>query len=330
MPNSTSMRSQANTNTTGSIRQTAAKVNNWTENRTESQFAYFMLFPVLLVFGVLALWPVLYTLETSLYADSFSQFRGEFIGLSNYTELVTGGRDSVLIRPFLDLSNPFQSILPVTLMFTAVTVVFATILGFVQALVLNGTYRGRSIVRVAVLLPWAVPIVVQGMIFYLLFIPAGAGTDLVSSLGLMGPQPLNESVTAFAIVSLADIWVSAPFIALIILAGLQGIDQNLYQVGKVAGASRWEQFRMITLPQVMPVLMIAMLLKSLMSMRVYGLIDATTNCSTVPSLTCGVVGTFNGSLYGTSAALAFITAILIGLVSVGYLVKYGNSSTGGI
>ncbi|GAA0681908.1 carbohydrate ABC transporter permease [Natronoarchaeum mannanilyticum] len=313
------------------LRAGGARFNDWIENLSDTGFAYFVLLPVLLVFGVLAAWPVVFTLETSLFADSFSQFRGEFVGLQNYVELLTGQRDALLIRPFLDLSKPFQSILPVTMIYTVVTVVLVTALGLIQALILNKAFRGRSIVRVAVLLPWAVPIVVQGMIFYLLFIPdAGLGTQIFNDLGLIGTRPLNNSAPAMGVVALSAIWKRSAFVALIVLSGLQSIDQRLYDVGDVAGASRWEQFRLITLPQVMPLLLVAMLLSSIGSMRVYGQIDAISNCSTVPSLTCAVVGTFNGSLYGTASALAAITAALIGLVSMLYLVKFSRSNAGGL
>ncbi|MFC7212635.1 carbohydrate ABC transporter permease [Saliphagus sp. GCM10025334] len=317
--------------TPNSVRRSGSRLNDWIENLSEAGFAYLVLGPVIAIFALVALWPVLYTFQTSFFADSFSQFRGEFVGLTNYVDLITGNRDALLIRPFFDPSNPFQSIIPTTLIYTVVSVVLITVLGFVQALVLNQAFRGRSLVRTAVLIPWAVPIVIQGMIFYLLFIPqAGLGTQVLNDLGLIGTRPLNSSGPTLGVVTLAAVWKRSAFVALIVLSGLQSIDQRLYDVGKVAGASRWEQFRFITLPQVMPVLLVAMLLTSIGSMRVYGQIDAISNCSTMPSITCAVVGTFNGSLYGTASALAFITAILIGLVSMIYLIKFNNSKMGGI
>jgi len=331
MPSNRTATATRETVTPNLVRNAGGRLNDWVENLSETGFAYLVLVPVLAVFALVALWPVLYTLQTSFFADSFSQFHGGFVGLTNYVELLTGQRDALLIRPFLDLSSPFQSVLPTTLIYTAVTVVSITVLGFVQALILDKTFRGRSIVRTAVLLPWAVPIVIQGMIFYLLFIPeAGLGTQVFNDLGLIGTRPLNNSAPTLGVVSLSAVWKRSAFVALIVLSGLQSIDQRLYDVARVAGASRWEQFRLITLPQVMPVLLVAMLLTSIGSMRVYGQIDAISNCSTMPSLTCAVVETFNGSLYGTASALAFITAALIGLVSMIYLVKFNNTSTGGI
>ncbi|MGZ0747298.1 carbohydrate ABC transporter permease [Haloparvum sp. AD34] len=319
-----------NTTLPGALRSSGASVNDWVENLSETKFAYLVLGPTLVLFTALALWPILYTFKTSFFADSFSQFHGQFVGLGNYVGIVTGTRDYSLIRPFIDLQNPFRSVLPTTLIYTALSVVLITAFGFVQALVLNKTFRGRSIVRTAVLIPWAVPIVIQGMIFYLLFIPGGLGTEFLNQFGIVGSRPLSNSLSTMAIVTLASIWKRSAYVALIVLAGLQGIDENLYDVADVAGASRWQKFRLVTLPQAIPVLMIAMLLTSIGSMRIYGQIDSIASCSVMPSITCAVVGTFNGSLYGTASALAFITAILIGLVSLVYLGVLSRSNAGGI
>jgi multiple sugar transport system permease protein len=313
-----------------SLLKSGAYVNNRIENLSENGFAYLVLAPTLVIFTAVALWPILYTLQTSLFADSFSQFRGAFVGLENYVAILTGQRDVLLIRPFIDMSRPFRSILPTTIIYTVVSVVLITVLGYAQALVLNKTFRGRSIVRTAVLIPWAVPIVIQGMIFYLLFIPGGFGTQILNDIGLVGARPLSNSASTVGVVTLAAIWKRSAYVALIVLAGLQSIDEQLYDVAKVAGASRWQQFRQITLPQSVPVLMVAMLLTSIGSMRVYGQIDAISNCSTMPSITCAVVSTFNGSFYGTASALAFITALLIGLVSMIYLAVLSKSRAGGI
>lgn len=304
-------------------------ISHWIENLSEARFAYLMMLPVLAIFSVIALWPLIFTFETSLYADDFSQFRGAFVGLTNYANVLTGDSDTVLIRPFLDLENPFQSILPVTLIFAVVSVLLIGALGLVQALVLNKDFRGRALVRTAVLLPWAVPIIIQGMIFYILFTAdVGLGTRVLNELGLTGTRPLGDSASALGIIIIADVWKQAAFVALIVLAGLQSIDQQLYDVAKVAGASRWQQFRMITLPQVSSILLVALLLTTITAMRVYGQIEAIAGCSTVPSLTCGVVGTFNASRYPTSATVAFITAGLIGVITLIYIVLYRD--TGGV
>jgi len=303
------------------------------ENLSDTQFAYLLLTPVLLLLGLIAFWPLLSTFRMSLFADNLvgSAALGEFVGLENYVALLTGERDALLVRPFFDPSTPFQSALTVTLIFTLVSVFFETLVGFGQALVLDQDFRGRRWVRVAIIIPWAVPIVIQGMIFFLLFQPnIGFLVDPLQQWGIFTETPLSNSVDSLIILVVADVWKTSAFMALIILAGLQSVDRSLYDVGRVAGASKYQQFKMITLPLVLPSVLVAMLFRTIGAMRIYGLIETVVGCNTVPSLSCLVVTTFRGSrMYGTSAAVAFITAGLIGIVVSVYIVKYADTETGG-
>nr|WP_254267816.1 sugar ABC transporter permease [Halorussus aquaticus] len=311
----------------------------WMENLSDTQFAYLLLTPVLLLLGLIAFWPLLSTFRMSLYADNLvgSAPLGEFVGLQNYVALLTGERNALLVRPFFDLSTPFRSALTVTLIFTLFSVFFETIVGFAQALVLDQDFRGRRWVRVAIIIPWAVPIVIQGMIFFLMFQPGIGflvGTPenpaFLNQLGILGFTPLSTPSESMLILIVADVWKTSAFMALIILAGLQSVDRSLYDVGRVAGASKYQQFKMITLPLVLPSVLVAMLFRTIGAMRIYGLIETVVGCNTVPSLSCLVVTTFRGSrMYGTSAAVAFITAGLIGLVVSVYIVKYADTETGG-
>jgi multiple sugar transport system permease protein len=306
----------------------------WVENLSDTQFAYLLLTPVMVLLTVIAFWPLLSTFRMSLFADNLvgAEALGEFVGLQNYVELLSGQRDALLVRPFFDLKAPFTSALTVTLIFTVVSVFFETLVGFAQALVLDQNFRGRRWVRVAIIIPWAIPIVIQGMIFFLLFQP-GIGflvnpenPTILQQLGILGETPLATPVDSLIILVVADVWKTSAFMALIILAGLQSVDRSLYDVGRVAGASKWQQFKMITLPLVLPSVLVAMLFRTIGAMRIYGLIETVVGCNTVPSLSCLVVTTFQGSrMYGTSAAVAFITAALIGVVVSVYIVKYADT-----
>ncbi len=117
----------------------------------------------------------------------------------------------------------------------------------------------------------------------------------------------------------ADIWKASAFMALLILAGLQSVDRTLYKVGRVSGASRVQMFKMITFPLVLPTLMVAMLFRTIQAMRVFGTVETITSCSTIPILTCLVVDTFSSGRYGTSVAVAFITALIVGSVAMVYI-----------
>jgi len=214
-------------------------------------------------------------------------------------------------------------------------VFFETIIGFGQALVLNQDFRGRRWVRVAIIIPWAVPIVIQGMIFFLLFQP-GVGLfigregdrTILQQIGLFGQTPLVNAVDATLIAIVADIWKTTAFMALLILAGLQSIDRTLYDVARVAGASKWQTFKRITFPLVLPTVLVAMLFRTIQAMRVYGIIETVSSCTTVPSLSCLVITSFNNTLNATSATVAFLTAGFIAIIVSIYIVQYGREEMG--
>ena len=306
---------------------------NWLETKSEEVYAYILLAPAFLLLGVVAFYPLIETFRFSLLADEVAAADpfGEFVGLDNYTELLTGNAN--IPRQFLDLGvsgafpfiefgSPFlRQALLVTLAFAILSVIFETLIGFGQALVIDQEFYGRRWVRVAIIIPWAIPIVIQAMIFYLMFNPTiGFGSDFMQWLGIFGSNPLASGRDSFIIVLVADIWKTAAFMALLILAGLQSIDRSLYDVARVSGASPWQRFKYITLPLVMPALLVAMLFRTMDAMRIYGLIDATAGCETVPSLTCLVILSLQDSRrWATAAAVAFLTAIVIGLMVIGYL-----------
>ncbi|MFC7046757.1 carbohydrate ABC transporter permease [Halobacteriaceae archaeon GCM10025711] len=311
----------------------------WTERLSETQFAYLLLVPVFLLLGVIAFWPLLRTFEISLHKDMLTSgsLYGAFVGLDNYVNLLTGtgSTTALLPRPFLPqvtvngafpfvhFGNLFTSALSVTVIFTVVGVTFETIIGFGQALVLDQDFRGRRWVRVAVILPWAVPIVIQGMIFFLLFQPdIGFVVEPLQNLGLLSSSPLSNSQDSLFIIIVADVWKTSAFMALLILAGLQSVDRNLYDVAEVAGASPWQRFRMITLPLVLPTVLVAMLFRTIQSMRVFGIIQTVAGCSTVPSLTCLVYQSWSQRLYGSSATVAFVTAAIIAAMVAVYIWKF--------
>ncbi|MCU4799436.1 sugar ABC transporter permease [Halobacteria archaeon HArc-gm2] len=290
------------------------------ENLSDTQYAYLLLSPVFVLLGIVALYPLLRTFELSLFETSINQASQTFVGFDNYVQLFTGEKDRWLpgTSTFLPTSLTFDamisSALVVTLLFAVVAVSFETIIGLGQALVLDQDFPGRRWVRAAIIIPWAVPIVIQGMIFFLMFHPEiGFLVQPLADLGLLAERnTLNDPASALFIVTVADIWKTSAFMALLILAGLQSIDRNLYDVAKVAGATRWQQFKLITFPLILPTIGIAVLFRTVQAMRIYGLIDAVAGCEVVPSLSCMVVTTFL-TRQGTSAAIAFVTAAIIGV-----------------
>ncbi|WP_290812546.1 carbohydrate ABC transporter permease [Halovivax sp.] len=312
------------------------------ETLSEEAYAYLLLVPTFLILAVVAFYPLVETVRFSLLADETRRADpfGGFVGLDNYVAVLTGEAriprqvldvSTTGAFPFLELGSPLlRQALFVTVAFAVLSVLFETLLGFGQALVIDQEFRGRRWVRVAIIIPWAIPIVIQGMIFFLLFNPTvGFGADFMQWLGVFGSNPLASSRDGFIIVLVADIWKTAAFMALLILAGLQSVDRSLYDVAEVAGATPWQRFKHITLPIVLPVLLVAMLFRTMDAMRIYGLIDATVGCSTVPSMTCMVIISLDQTRrWATAATIAFLTAVLIALFVGVYLWKLRDAREG--
>jgi len=306
---------------------------NWLETKSEAVFAYILLVPAFLLLAVIAFFPLIQTFRFSLLADETAAANpfGGFVGFDNYAVLLSG--EALLPQQFLDPSfeTPLlQQALFVTLAFAIISVLFETLIGFGQALVIDQDFYGRRWVRVAIIIPYAIPIVIQAMIFFLMFNPTvGFAAEFMQAIGIFGQNPLASSTDSFIIVLVADIWKTAAFMALLILAGLQSVDRGLYDVAKVSGASPWQRFKYITLPLVAPALLVAMLFRTMDAMRIYGLIDATAGCQTVPSMSCLVITALQETRrWATASAVAFLTAIVIGLVVLVYLFGLRDTEAG--
>jgi len=310
-----------------------ARPLNWLETQTEAVFAYVLLAPAFILLAVIAFIPLIQTFRFSLLADEIAAATpfGSFVGFENYAALLSG--DALLPQQFLDptFETPLlQQALFVTLAFAILSVLFETLIGFGQALVIDQDFYGRRWVRVAIIIPYAIPIVIQAMIFFLMFNPTvGFAADFMQSIGVFGQNPLATTGDSFIIVLVADIWKTAAFMALLILAGLQSVDRGLYDVARVSGASPWQRFKYITLPLVAPALLVAMLFRTMDAMRIYGLIDATAGCQTVPSMSCLVITALQETRrWATASSVAFLTAVVIALVVLVYLFGLRDTEAG--
>jgi multiple sugar transport system permease protein len=188
----------------------------------------------------------------------------KFVGLENYADLAI---DPVALAS-----------LGVTLLFVGVTAALEVLVGAGMALLLNESFRGRGLVRAAVLVPWAIPTVVSSQMWryifndrYGLFNFLIFGRDTSRYLA-----PLAEPWLARAAIIFADVWKTSSFAALIILAGLQTIPDELYEAAEVDGASAWQKLRRITLPLVKPALLLALLFRTIDAFKVFDLVFVMT------------------------------------------------------
>jgi multiple sugar transport system permease protein len=232
----------------------------------ERIFASSLLIPCFLFVIAFAFYPILYSLFLSLHKIilSLPYLGSPFVGLDNYKELLG---DRVALHSLIN-----------TLVFVSATTILEILFGLVIALVINRHFKGRGIVRAAVLIPWAIPTVVSSQMWRFIFndqygllnyILSGSNTSAYTAW-------LANPATAFMAIVAADVWKTSSFAGLLILAGLQLIPDDLYEAAEIDGASLWQQFREITLPLIKPAILIALLFRTMDAFRVFDLVFVMT------------------------------------------------------
>lgn len=220
--------------------------------------------PLLLFLAILVLVPVLGTFWDSLQRD-VPYLSQRFVGLANYGAM---------------LRDPgFWNSVRFTLLFVAVSVPLELLVGLMIALVLNESFPGRALLRAVVLLPWAIPAAVSGRIFELIYnYSYGLANYLLQVLHL-ATHPINWLGTkagAFAAIVVADAWKTTPFVALLLLAGLSGINQDLYAQARVDRAGILQRFFYMTVPLLKPVFAVALLFRTIDALRVFDVVFVLT------------------------------------------------------
>jgi ABC-type sugar transport system permease subunit len=235
--------------------------------RRETRTALALVAPALSVVLLGAILPLGWTFWESLHVhDLRMPWLGRpFAGAANYVEALS-------VRRFWDALGH-------TVFFAAASVACELGLGLALALALHGRFRGRGLARTAAILPWAIPTVVAALVWRFLFegpgAPAGA---LVRALGLAAEAPawLAHPRLAWVPLVLADVWKTTPFVVLLLLAGLQAIDPELYEAARMDRASAWQRFRHVTWPLLRPAFAVALVFRSLDALRVFDLVYVLT------------------------------------------------------
>lgn len=224
--------------------------------------------PALVAIGAVFVYPMINSFYLSLHdIDLTKPWRGEiFVGLKNY-------RDT--------LANPaFWDSVWRTAYFSVVSVGLELLIGFVSALILNETFAGRSTVRSFLLIPWALLTMTNGLMWMWIFNPHyGMFNAILTKLGLIDSYRvwLADPFWAMHAVILADVWKMAPFMTLLILAGLQPIGQDVYDAAEVDGANTWHKIRYIIGPLLKPALLVAIVLRTMGAFKVFDIIYIMTS-----------------------------------------------------
>jgi multiple sugar transport system permease protein len=280
----------------------------------ERRLAVLMVAPSMILIAIVAAWPIIYAVWLSLHEYSVRVAGlSRWAGFRNYSNA---------------LSDPaWWSALEHTLIFTVASVALELVIGLGMALTMHEAFKGQGLLRTTVLVPWAVLTVVTAVMWRTMFVsPYGFvntlfGTDTV----WLGSEP-----QALIIIIFADVWKTAPFMALLILAGLQVIPGEIYEASKVDGATTWQRFSKITLPLLMPAILVALIFRTLDALRIfdlpYVLTGGQNGTSTLSTIAQEAFAT--NRIYGLGAAMAVLTFIVVMIVSFSYIRFVGGNIRG--
>lgn len=271
----------------------------------EQRTGWMLLLPALILLLLVFAYPILRAFWLSLFTQNLgTQLKMVFSGLDNYGRMVGDGR--------------FWQSLWNTTVFTSASVVLELILGMGVALVLNQSFRGRGIVRTISLLPWALPTALMGLAWAWVFNDQyGVVNDILQKLGVIdtGISWLGNPTLAMIAVILADVWKTTPFIALLLLAGLQSIPGDLYEAHAIDGATVWQSFWKITVPLLLPQIVIALLFRFAQAFGIFDLIQVMTGggpAGATETVSIYIYGTVMRYLdFGYGAALVVVTFLLL-------------------
>jgi ABC-type sugar transport system permease subunit len=280
----------------------------------DARLARRMLLPALAVIVAIVGFPLLWMVWESLHLhDLRMPWLGRpFVGLANYRDAIADPR--------------FRLAIAHTAFFAVVTVTLELVGGLALALVMHRATRGRAALRVLILLPWAIPTAASALVWRFLF-DSQAGLVNAMLIGIHAvhapPVWLVDPVLAWIPVIAADVWKSTPFVALLLLAGLQSIDPSLYDAARIDGASPWRELVDITLPLLRPAIAVALAFRALDAFRVFDLIYVLTGGGPGTATESVSLYTFSALLqklrFGYASGLSvlvFAVTFVLGLIYV--------------
>ncbi len=276
-----------------------------TIRQREQTTGWLLVMPALLILALVFIYPIGRAFWLSLGRQNLgTQLQPVFAGLANYTRMVGDGR--------------FWQTITNTTIFTIASVSLELVLGMTIALVLNQSFPGRGMVRTIAIIPWALPTAVMGLAWTWIFNDQyGVLNDILLRLGLIeqGISWLGEPTLAMVALIIADVWKTTPFMSIILLAGLQSIPPELYEAHTIDGAKPWQSFTQITLPLIMPQILIALLFRFAQAFGMFDLVQVMTGggpAGATETVSIYIYSTVMRYLdFGYGSALVVVTFLLL-------------------
>lgn len=281
--------------------------------REEERYGYFLITPsMIVVFGVIII-PIITTLVYSFVnIDPLSSHNGEFAGLSFYRKALT--------------SSEFWADLGRTLYFTAASTAIETIFGLMIALLLNEDFPGVKFLRSIIIIPWAIPTVVNGSLWKLMLNGEyGVINALLMRMHLIDAYQswLGNPKTAMLCIVIADAWKMTPLAVIFFLAALQGIDRTRYEAAMVDGAGTFRRFTTITLPALRPTIMVIIVMRTVEKFKAFDIFYLMTRGGPANSTKTLMYDTylqaFTNLNYSEASTLAYLIVLVVVLMTLGYI-----------
>jgi trehalose/maltose transport system permease protein len=281
----------------------------------QTKLAWILLAPSLIVVAAVAVVPLVQTIAQSFTNARLASDRPVlFVGATNYVNLLT---DTDFLRSIW-----------VTVQFAVVTVVFEFILGLGIAMVVNSNFKGRGFMRAAMLVPWAIITVVSAQMWKWMYNDIyGVFNDLlVDKLHILPANVawVSNPATQLPAIEIIDIWKATPFVALLLLAGLQVIPGDIYEAARVDGANGIQQFFSLTLPLLRPAILVTMIFRTLDALRVFDVFYVMfgSQPTTMPMAVYAQQNIVSFSLLGYGSTVAIAIFIIIGIFVVAYMTAF--------
>ena len=267
------------------------------------RIGYLLVIPALLALGLISVYPLIYNVVLSTHFDVLTEpGTAHFLGFANYRQILT--------------NTHFWGDMARTGVFMAVSVSLEFVAGLILALVVHQRFKARGLVRASILIPWAIPTAVSALLWRMFFDTRSGFVDFaLHALHLPGAHLVwfNSPILAWVPIILSDMWKNTPFIALLLLAGLQTIPLEIYESARIDGASVWQSFRSLTLPLLRPAIMVALIFRTLSALLVFDTVYVLTGGG--PGQSTEVIAYYDWYKYlvslnfGVGAAVAVVITI---------------------
>ncbi len=292
----------------------AAPITGTDDKRSERRLAFLLITPAVLLMLAVTAYPIGYAVWLSLQRYNLATPDDtSFVGLQNYITVLTDGY--------------WWTAFAVTLAITVVSVAIEFVLGMTLALVMHRTIFGKGAVRTAILIPYGIVTVAASYSWYYAWTP---GTGYLANLLPEGSAPLTQQIPSLAIVVLAEVWKTTPFMALLLLAGLALVPQDLLNAAQVDGAGAWKRLIKVILPLIKPAILVALLFRTLDAFRIfdniYVLTAGANNTGSVSIL--GYDNLFKAFNLGLGSAISVLIFLSVAIIAFIYITIFGASAPG--